>query len=138
MILKGPLPAGGTRTRPAGLRRSPRFRVAALLAVIVTVAAVFYWVSANRFTGFRILAPSDGCWIGSISGGIRSLTNVSGCGSTSFPVGCVGDYGMGASLEKVTPGNWTLTIEAYINGVYREGSSTSGEYARPYIVIAVC
>jgi hypothetical protein len=45
---------------------------------------------------------------------------------------------MGASLEKLSPGNWTLTIEAYIHGAYREGSSTSGEYARPLVVIAVC
>ena len=64
--------------------------------------------------------------------------NVSGCGSTSLPEECVGDFGMGATLEKMTPGNWTLTIEAYIRSMYREGSSVSGEYARPSIYIAVC
>ena len=50
----------------------------------------------------------------------------------------MGDFGMGATLEKMTPGNWTLTIEAYIRGMYREGSSVSGEYARPSIYIAAC
>ncbi len=86
MSLKAPLPVGTTRTRPVGARRSRLFLLAALVALIVTVATVFYWVSANRFTGFRVVAPGDECWIGSMSGGIRSLVNVSGCGSTSFPV----------------------------------------------------
>ena len=54
------------------------------------------------------------------------------------PEECVGDFGMGATLEKMTPGNWTLNIEAYIRGTYREGSSVSAEYARPSIYIAVC
>jgi len=138
MSLKSSFQVGTTRTRPASTKWRRLFLMTALVGLSVTMAAVFYWVSAPRFTGFRVLAPSSACWRGSISGGIRQFTNVSGCGSTSLPEECVGDFGMGATLEKMTPGNWTLTIEAYIRGMYREGSSVSGEYARPSIYIAVC
>src|SRR5207249_7513095 len=130
MSLKSSFQVGTTSTRPASTKWRRLFLMTALVGLSVTMAAVFYWVSAPRFTGFRVLAPSSACWKGSISGGIRQFTNVSGCGSTSLPEECVGDFGMGATLEKMTAGNWTLTIEAYIRGTYREGSSVDRKSTR--------
>src|SRR5438093_9183244 len=49
------------------------------------------------------------------------------------PGGMRGQLRHGRHPREETPGNWTLTIEAYIRGTYREGSSVSGEYARPSI-----
>src|SRR5207249_4424962 len=139
MSLKLPFQVGTTRTRPAGTKWRRLFLMAALVGLTVTMAAVFYWVSAPRFAGFRVLARSSACWRGSISGGLRQFTNVSGCGSTSPPGGIRGQLRHGRNPREDDPGQ----LDADHRGVhtwhtYREGSSVSGEYSRPSIYIAVC
>src|SRR5437867_2945966 len=139
MSLKLPFQVGTTRTRPAGTKWRRLFLMAALVGLTVTMAAVFYWVSAPRFAGFRVLAPSSACWRGSISGGLRQFTNVSGCGSTSLPEESVGDFGHGRNPREDDP----RQLDADHRGVhtwhtYREGSSVSVQHSPPSACLAVC
>ena len=104
MSLKSSFQVGTTRTRPASTKWRRLFLMTALVGLSVTMAAVFYWVSAPRFAGFRVLAPSSACWRGSISGGLRQFTNVSGCGSTSPPGGIRGQLRHGRNPREDDPG----------------------------------
>ncbi len=120
------------RERGARRRQRRRILIAVLVAAVVAVAGVLVYttLTANHLTGFRISAPPAGCWRGSVAT-YQSVTNVSGCGSQdiSLPNACPSIYytSLGMLIHKRSPGNWTLSVTAYVDGQAGITSSVAAE-----------
>ena len=101
----------------------------------MTVAAIVIYVTQNRFSGFRVSAPDADC--GTISGGVGTQRNVSGCGAASLPMDCVEGYALGFLIGTVTLGSRTLTTTLYVDGASRVTNSVTAP-ARAGQVLTHC
>jgi hypothetical protein len=124
-----PIPFRVARSRVLRARSRRRLVLAALLGFLISVGAIVLYreVTRDRFTGIRVVAPNDKCWRGTVSSG--TLTNVSGCGPEQLPVECRNN-GTVLVIDKISPGNWTLTVTAFQDGAYRQSGSSAYDYGR--------
>ena len=129
MVPTNPIPFRVTQTRVSRARSRRRLRLAVLLGLLLLVGAIVLYrdLTRDRFTGIRVDAPGDKCWSGTVSSG--TLTNVSGCGPRQLPVECR-NSGLVLVIDKISPGNWTLTATAFQDGAYRQSDSSSYAYGR--------
>ncbi len=122
-----PMRIGGTSAQ-----RLLLFAAIAVVIVAAVGAVIALALSGpGGFSGIRVLAPTNGCWSGAISGP-GSMSSVDGCGPKDYPLSCGGAAIV--SLIKNDAGSWILTAEIVSNGRVVQESSTSTPYGGVSVV----